>query len=178
MTIEEIKIANATYRRKGSSVFDKDGNIRSVVARFVESNIDKDKKILDYGCGSEFIQGNHLRKLGFDVDGWDIGTNKPKDGVDKLEQIYDVVYASNVLNVLSSTSMLMETLDQIYGCLKDGGVFIANYPAAPRKMVIDSRCMKEIIQNRFGGGISMVGGTSSTPIWCVVKTQKHKRIAV
>lgn len=178
MTTEEIKIANATYRRKGSSVFDKDGNIRSVVARFVEKNIDKDKRILDYGCGSEFIQGKHLMNLGFDVDGWDIGANKPKNGVDKLEQIYDVVYASNVLNVLSSTSMLMETLDQIYGCLKDGGVFIANYPAAPRKMVINSRCMEEIIQNRFGGGISMVGGTSSTPIWCVVKTQKHKRIAV
>lgn len=169
MTIEEIKIANATYRRKGSSVFDKDGNIRSVVARFVEKNIDKDKKILDYGCGSEFIQGKHLRDLGFNIDGWDIGANKPKDGVDKLEQIYDVVYASNVLNVLSSTSMLMETLEQIYNCIKDGGVFIANYPAAPRKMIIDSRCMEEIIQSRFGGGISVVGGTASTPIWCVVK---------
>ena len=173
MTIEEIKIANATYRRKGSSVFDKNGNIRSVVARFVESNIDKDKKILDYGCGSEFIQGNHLRSIGFDVDGWDFGANKPKDGVDKLERIYDVVYASNVLNVLSSTSMLMETLDEVYNCLKDGGVFIANYPAAPRKMIIDSRCLEEIIQKRFGGRISMVGGTTSTPIWCIVKGRKH-----
>ncbi len=169
MTIEEIKIANATYRSRGSSVFDKDGNIRSVVARFVEKNVGKDKKILDYGCGSEFIQGNYLRQLGFNVDGWDIGSNRPKDGVDKLEQIYDIVYASNVLNVLSSTSMLMETLNQVYDCLKNGGVFIANYPAAPRKMVIDRRCLEEIIQKRFGGGISMVGGTSSAPIWCVVK---------
>lgn len=173
MTAQEIKIANATYRKRGSSVFDKDGNIRSVVAKFVENNVDKDKKILDYGCGSEFIQGKHLRNLGFDVDGWDIGVNKPQDVVCKLEQIYDVVYASNVLNVLSSTSMLMETLEQIYNCLKDGGVFIANYPAAPRKMVIDSRCMEEIIQSRFGGGISMVGGTFSTPIWCIVKVSKH-----
>lgn len=176
MTTEEIKIANATYRRCGSSVFDKDGNIRSVVAKFVANNIDKDKRILDYGCGSEFIQGNYLRQLGFNVDGWDIGANKPKNGVDKLEQIYDVVYASNVLNVISSTSMLMETLDQIYNCLNDDGMFIANYPAAPRKMVIDSRCMEEIIQNRFGGGISVVGGTSSAPIWCVrkAKTQKNR----
>jgi SAM-dependent methyltransferase len=169
MTIEEIKIANATYRRSGSSVFDKDGNVRSVVARFVANNINKDKRILDYGCGSEFIQGNYLRQLGFNVDGWDIGTNKPKDCIDQLTQIYDVVYASNVLNVISSTSMLMETLSQIYDCLKDGGVFIANYPAAPRKMVIDGRCMEEIIQKRFGGGISVVGGTSSAPIWCVTK---------
>lgn len=169
MTIEEIKIANATYRSRGSSVFDKDGKIRSVVARFVEKNVSKGKKILDYGCGSEFIQGNYLRQFGFNVDGWDIGTNKPKDGVNKLEQIYDVVCASNVLNVLSSTSMLMETLGQIYDCLKNGGVFIANYPSAPRKMAIDRRCLEEIIQKRFGGGISMVGGTSSAPIWCVIK---------
>ena len=38
-TQEEIRIANATYRSKGSSVFDKNGNIRSVVARFVAINI-------------------------------------------------------------------------------------------------------------------------------------------
>ena len=41
-TTEEIKIANATYRSKGSSVFDKDGNIRSVVARYVAANVRKD----------------------------------------------------------------------------------------------------------------------------------------
>ena len=33
MTIEEIKIANATYRRRGSSVFDKDGNIYLIYSR-------------------------------------------------------------------------------------------------------------------------------------------------
>ena len=170
MTIEEIKIANATYRRCGSSVFDKDGNIRSVVTRFIANHIKKDKRILDYGCGSEFIQGNYLRQLGFNVDGWDIGANKPRDCVDKLAQIYDVVYASNVLNVISSTSMLMETLDEAYNCLNDGGVFIANYPAAPRKMVMDSRCLEEIIQKRFGGDINIVGGTKSAPIWSVTKT--------
>ena len=169
MTIEEIKIANATYRRNGSSVFDKDGNIRSVVAKYVEQNIAKDKKILDYGCGSEFIQGNYLRQNGFDVDGWDIGANKPKDCVSELRQIYDVVYASNVLNVISSMSMLMETLDQVYNCLKPGGVFIANYPATPRKMVIDSRSLEETLQKRFKGGISIVGGALFAPIWCVVK---------
>ena len=170
MTIEEIKIANATYRRCGSSVFDKDGNVRSVVARFIANNIKKDKRILDYGCGSEFIQGNYLRQLGFNVDGWDIGANKPKDCVDELVQIYDVVYASNVLNVISSTSMLMETLDEVYNCLNDGGVFIANYPAAPRKMVMDLWCLEEIIQKRFGGDINIVGGTKSAPTWSVTKT--------
>ena len=169
MTIEEIKIANATYRRKGSSVFDKDGNIRSVVARYVEKNVDKTKKILDYGCGYNFIQGNYLRQRGFDVDGWDIGANKPYNGVIELRQIYDVVYASNVLNVISSTAMLKETLDEIWSCLKPGGIFIANYPASPRKMCITSDFMQIILQHTFNEEVKMVGGTKSAPIWCVVK---------
>jgi SAM-dependent methyltransferase len=170
MTIEEIKIANSTYRRCGSSVFDKDGNVRSVVARYVEKNIGKDKKILDYGCGSEFIQGNYLRQKGFDVDGWDIGTNKPKNCVSELRQIYDVVYASNVLNVISSSSMLKETLNQIYSCLKTGGVFIANYPSAPRKMRLDAEMMDTTLENFFKSNVTIVGGTKSAPIWCVVKS--------
>lgn len=169
MTIEEVKIANATYRRSGSSVFDKSGNVRSVVARFVENNVDKNNKILDYGCGSEFIQGNYLRKLGFNVDGWDIGKNKPKNCVSKLQQIYDVVYASNVLNVISSVDMLMETLDQIYSCLNNGGLFIANYPASPRKMNVDKLFIEFAIQNKFGGTVRVVGGSSCAPIWCIVK---------
>lgn len=164
-TSEEIKIANATYRRKGSSVFDKDGNIRSVVARFVSNSISKDKKILDFGCGSEFIQGKYLRGLGFDVSAWDFGENKPKECVDALaEETYDVVYASNVLNVISSMSMLMETLDQIYSCLKDGGMFIANYPQSPRKMAVSEKEMKKIIEKKFNIEAQKISGVSS-PMW-------------
>lgn len=173
MTTEEIKIANATYRRSGSSVFDKNGNVRSVIARFVENNVDKSKKILDYGCGSEFIQGKYLINAGFNVDGWDIGNNKPDDCVDKLDKIYDIVYASNVLNVISSLSMLMETLDQIYNCLKPGGMFIANYPTSPRKMSFSVAGMEHVLNCYFKEGVSVVGGTKSAPIWCVRKLKNH-----
>lgn len=171
-TEEEIKIANNTYRSKGSSVYDKDGNVRSIVARFVASSISKDKKILDFGCGSEFIQGKYLRDLGFDVSGWDFGANKPNDCVDKLEKIYDVVYASNVLNVISSQSMLMETLEQINNCLKDGGMFIANYPQSPRKMSMNEKEMQKIIQEKFGGEVNKISGTSS-PMWMFTKVNAN-----
>lgn len=167
-TQEEVKIANATYRSKGSSVFDKEGNIRSIVARFVANSVSKDKKILDFGCGSEFIQGKYLRDLGFDVSGWDFGSNKPKDCVDKLEKIYDVVYASNVLNVISSLPMLRETLEQIYNCIKDGGMFIANYPQAPRKMSMNEKEMQKIIQEKFGGEGRKISGVSA-PMWIFTK---------
>jgi hypothetical protein len=172
-THEEIRIANATYRSKGSSVFDKNGNVRSVVARFVANSVGKDNKILDFGCGPEFIQGKYLRDLGFNVDGWDFGMNKPANGVDRLEKIYDVVYASNVLNVISSLSMLMETLDQISSCLKDGGMFIANYPQSPRKMVIDGNELRHIIQAKLGAKVEKISGTSS-PMWIFTKANNKE----
>ena len=175
-TQEEIKIANATYRSKGSSVFDKDGNIRSVVAKYVAANVKKDVKILDFGCGPEFVQGKYLQSLGFDVSGWDFGANKPECCVDTLEPIYDVVYASNVLNTISSMSMLVETLDQINSCLKDGGVFIANYPASPRKMEIGAAKLKSIIYDKIGPDLLVVGGTTSVPLFCFIKEEKRQRI--
>ena len=171
----EIRIANATYRSKGSSVFDKDGNIRSVVARYVAANVKKDAKILDFGCGPEFVQGKYLQGLGFDVSGWDFGENKPECCVDKLEPVYDVVYASNVLNTINSMSMLTETLDQINSCLKDGGVFIANYPSSPRKMEIGAAKLKSIICNKIGV-CEITVGSSSAPLFVFVKNEKRQGI--
>lgn len=171
-TAEEIRIANSTYRSRGSSVFDKDGNVRSVVARFVAKSITKDKKILDFGCGSDFIQGKYLRDLGFDVSGWDFGDNKPNNCVEKLEKIYDVVYASNVLNVISSQSMLTETLEQISSCLKDGGIFIVNYPQSPRKMNMSNEELRIIIQNKLGGIGRQISGVYC-PMWIITKVDEN-----
>ena len=165
----EIKIANQTYRSRGSSVFDKDGCIRSTVALYVLKNVDKQKKILDFGCGKEFIQGRFLNDEGFNVFGYDFGDNKPKNGVDLLQQEYSVVYASNVLNVQSSMSMLLETLKQIYNSLEPGGEFICNYPASPRKMSLAARDIATIIQSVFNGSVDRVGGSSSAPLWVVSK---------
>lgn len=150
MTEEEIRIANKTYRGKGSSVFSSDGKIRSLVARYIEVNVDKTKKILDYGCGTYFVQGNYLKSLGFDVEGWDIGNNKPINCVERLENKYDVVYASNVLNTMSSKSMLKESLQQIENCLLDDGMFIANYPKTPRKIeYFSDKKMLDVIEQHF-----------------------------
>lgn len=168
MTIEEVKIANATYRRNGSSVFDKNGKIRSVVANYVAENISKDKKILDFGCGSEFIQGKYLRELGFNVDGWDFGANKPKDCVPELNQIYDVVYASNVLNVLPTADAIRETLIQIRNCLKDSGLFIANYPQSPRKSGFTMAMMECLLRFFFGENFKHIRYNSTT-IWVIEK---------
>jgi hypothetical protein len=168
-TENEIKIANLTCRSKGSSVFNKDGSIRSVVALYVLENIDRKEKILDFGCGKEFIQGKFLNEKGFDVSGYDFGSNKPENGVELFKQKYSVIYASNVLNVQSSMVMMLETLQQINNSLEPGGEFICNYPSSPRKMLLSANDLKEIIQSIFKGKIERVGGTSSAPLWVVQK---------
>ena len=170
-TAEEIKIANATVRSCGTSVFDKDGNIRSIVAKYIATHIDKDKTILDFGCGPKFVQGNYLNSLGFNVKGYDFGVNKPEYGVE-LGDTYDLVYASNVLNVQSSYNMMKETLRQIYNSLKVGGIFVCNYPYTPRKMPeFTPFNLMQYINFAFKNKclIQKVGGTNKEPLLMVIK---------
>lgn len=86
-----------------------------------------------------------------------------------LDRQYDVVFASNVLNVQSSLLMLRETLSQIYNSVKDDGEFIANFPISPRKLGLDVESMKTVIESIFGTKAEKVGGTKIAPIWKIKK---------
>ena len=171
-TLEEIKVANSTSRSGGATAIRKDGAIKAIVPIFVQKNVDKQCSVLDFGAGKTAMHTKWLKDNGFkNVTAYDFGANCI-DGVHDSEAIlkkYDVVFASNVLNVSSSIKMLMETLDQIYHAVKNGGKFICNYPSSPRKMNITADELKTIIQNKFGADVEMVGGTRSAPLWHVVK---------
>ena len=170
-TTNEIKIANSTNRANGCTAIDKNGVIRSVVARYVENNVDKTLNILDYGSGKNIIQTKYLREKGFCVTAYDFGANCIEGVHDKdaLSKQYSVVMASNVLNVQSSLDMLLTTLNQIYNSLESGGEFICNYPASPRKLLLAASDLREILQSIFKGRIERVGGTASAPLWKVQK---------
>ena len=73
-------------------------------------------------------------------------------------------------------SMLMETLEQINSCLKDGGVFIANYPASPRKMEMGAAKLKSIICNKIGLDLLTISGITSAPLFCFIKVEKRQGI--
>lgn len=169
MTAQEIKIAKATSRSAGASAI-KDGKIRAIVPLWVEKNIDKDKTILDFGAGKGATSTKYLLSKGFDVAAYDLWVGNGDELLDKfaLNRQYDVVFASNVLNVQSSQSMLIETLSQIKDSMKDNGEFICNYPQAPRKMLLTSKEIERIIIKVFGS-VERVGGIRSAPIWKVIK---------
>ena len=169
MTAQEIKIAKATSRSAGASAI-KDGKIRAIVPLWVEQNIDKNKIILDFGAGKGATSTKYLLSKGFDVTAYDLWIGNGDELLDKfaLNRQYDVVFASNVLNVQSSQSMLLETLTQIKNLIKDNGEFICNYPQSPRKMVITTADIEEILCSTFSS-VKRVGGTKSAPIWKVIK---------
>lgn len=136
-TEKEIREANKTARSNGASAINSDGTIRAIVPNFIYKNIEKyrDKTILDFGAGKDIIHTKWLREQGLNVTAYDFGENCINEVHDKnaLDKRYDVIFASNVLNVQSSDTMMDTTLYQIYKALKKGGQFIFNYPSSPRK---------------------------------------------
>ena len=166
---EKIKIANKTARSSGASALNKDGSIRSVVGRYILDNVSKDSSILDFGSGPAAVQTLALRDAGFkNVSAYDFGVNT-RDGIqdpDALNKKYDVVFASNVLNVSSDEEMLRETLRDIKKAAKNEIVF--NYPSSPRKSGLNAQEVKDIIIDEYGVEPELVSGTKSAPVWKVL----------
>ena len=167
----EIKIANATSRSGGASAINKDGSIRAIVPRYVVEHINKEDSLLDFGAGKGAVHTKWLREEGFNVTAYDFGDNIVEGLHDKnaLQKQYKVIMASNVINVSSSWDMLIKTLNQMNDCLEPGGMLVMNYPASPRKMDLSATEMAMIVQNIFKGLITRCGGTSSAPLWVVMK---------
>lgn len=173
ITMEEIKIANATSRSNGASAINKDGSIRAIVPKYVAEHINKEDSILDFGAGKGAVHTKWLREQGFNVTAHDFGDNviEGLHDTNALSKQYKVIMASNVLNVQSSGDMLLETLKQIYNSLEPGGQFVCNYPESPRKMELNSATLGLVIQSVFlGGTLRKVGGTSSAPLWVMTKS--------
>lgn len=166
---EKIKIANKTARSSGASALNKDGSIRSVVGRYILDNVSKDSSILDFGSGPAAVQTLALRDAGFkNVSAYDFGVNT-RDGIqdpDALNKKYDVVFASNVLNVSSDEEMLRETLRDIKKAAKNEIVF--NYPSSPRKSGLNAQEVRDIIIDEYGVEPELVSGTKSAPVWKVL----------
>lgn len=150
-TEKEMAIANKTARSSGASVYAKDGSIRSVVARMVDKLFagNKDVRISDFGSGKSAIQTMWLRSKGFQfVDPHDFGDNRPVD--DRFGLNYDVVFASNVINVASSRDMIKRDFEEMKSHTINGGAVLWNYPSSPRKSGLSTEEMLEIAKEVFG----------------------------
>jgi DNA modification methylase len=121
---------------------------RAVLPRFITSlNYPKGTKMLDFGCGRDFIHAAQLREAGFRVYGYDLSfageRHLPRGGLHWRGVLahagsFDVVFASNVLNVQRSKRELADTCREIeQACGWDLGYeckLYLNYPNSPRKL--------------------------------------------
>lgn len=141
---DDIEIARKTSRTQRFDLTKEKGRGfgESIVPSFAISKASHDSKILDFGAGKHPYYVMKYRNDGYNIDGYDLpdsmnfwkdnyGTDVQTDGFNGQ---YDIVYASNVMNISPNEEFLRRmTLDKIYQALKSDGLFIGNYPSAPRK---------------------------------------------
>jgi hypothetical protein len=168
-TAEQIAVANKTSRNSSAI------GAKAITPKFVRKLIDDNDikataTILDFGAGKT---ANHARAMV--EDGYLCLAHEFGDNVDPryhcelaMSNTYDVVYASNVLNVQSSLHMFIETIEQVKSVMKDDGVFVANFPLEPRKMNMKAWQMRELLQQHFSSAI-WAGGKKGAPIFLMVK---------
>lgn len=125
---EMVKAANSTSRTLGAV------GAKAVVPRVVEKIAAPGQEILDFGAGKDAAHALRLRdQNGLNVVAYDFGSNiSDIHDPNALSKQYDIIYASNVLNVQGSEEMLNNTLQQIRNSLKQGGTFVYNLPKTPR----------------------------------------------
>lgn len=145
--LEKIEYAKSTSRK--GKLAD-----QALVPRVVAQMVPVGARILDFGAGKYQIHANKLRDMGHDVTAHDFSDVNP----DALNRQYDVVYASNVLNVQGSPTMLAYTLQQIHSLVKPGGVFIGNFPADPRPNPYNAQRLLQAISTYFGRPVQIIGG--------------------
>lgn len=163
-TPEQIEIANKTCRVRGIV------GANALVPRFVQGFLKSleaasgGMAILDFGAGTEAIHARKLQVLfpNSDIIAHEFGANYRREVHDPYalrSNYYDIVYASNVLNVQSDEIMLVRTLRQIQKTLLEEGRFIFNFPTKPRKLTITTNRLIELVGvligpvHNEGGGI-------------------------
>jgi len=109
---------------------------KTTVGTHVLENAKKDDAILDFGAGPKATQTKRLKDAGFkNVTAHDVPENRVSEHhtEDALDHKYDVVMASNVLNVQENDKDFTDTVKEMGKVLKDDGHIIANFPKVPRK---------------------------------------------
>jgi len=111
-----------------------------------------------------------LKADGFNCTAYEFGKNSNPIFHDEtaLNRQYDIVYASNVLNVQSSIAMAEQTIKQISDSVKSDGRFFANFPLSPRKIELNANEMRILLLKRFRT-VERLRGSAAAAVWECIK---------
>jgi hypothetical protein len=154
-----VELANKTSRSKGAV------GEKAITPKYVKENVSKESSVLDFGAGKDAAHSEALKKAGFeDVTAYEFGNNFKwfTHDPNALSKKYDVVYASNVMNVQSSSDMARQTLNQMTGSTK--GKLVLNYPKEPRYLEWSPLELEHQLKLRFNN-VKKVGGSGSAPLF-------------
>jgi hypothetical protein len=111
-------------------------NRKTVITQYVSKYINKDKRILDFGAGKNAVQTLILRKERFNVIAYDLPENRKYEPHNPLalDETYDVVMVSNILNIQASMLCIADVVAYIKASnlLNNNGIILFNYPSSPR----------------------------------------------
>lgn len=145
---EEVAMMNKTSR-SGRGAIGSNAKVPRVVMQIASTA----EKILDFGAGKDAAQTQALRAQGYQhVDAYDIGVNQ-KEGLHVANPAggYDVVFASNVMNVQPDGQRIIKVAQYCRSQLRKGGTFVCNFPKDPRKSGLKDReflgLMQKVFQN-------------------------------
>ena len=162
----EIKFMNKTARSKGSV------GPNAVVPRVIRSITKPEMHhiILDYGSGPKAIHTKELHKEGFNVSAWEIGENHNRflhiDMVSDGLKFFDIVFASNVLNVQGERHV-HNVIKEVKSLLIPGGKAVFNYPNSPRYNNYNTRHIKYMFTEEFAlvEQVISINGLPITPVF-------------
>lgn len=157
------RTVNSTYRN--SSAIGRANAVPRAVMNLLASGEIRPRTILDFGSGKDDDDAAALRAMGYDVTAHDTGRNYVS-GIhdpDALDRQYDLVFASNVLNVQPTLEDLVLTVDEIAGAVAPGGALVANY--YPTKDAKWPREVFAMLEERFAA-VERVKGEKSRMWLC------------
>ena len=165
-----VAISNATSRNAGAV------GKNALVPRVVRDRYGRldDLNVLDFGAGKAAAHAVSMQVAyslyGWQVDAFEFGANVveglhlSEQDADRNAGLYHVVYASNVLNTVSSWSQLHVTLATARRFTRYTGFFIANYPASPRKSNVTPDEVEQAL-GQYWVNVVRVAGTKAAPVW-------------
>lgn len=165
MTSRQIKSVNRTSRNWKTTAID----------NIIRNIITPSDKVLDFGAGKNAVQALRLQNEGYNVTAHDFGDNFNPVIHDKLalSRQYDIVYASNVINVQPSFKTLNETLLQMKSRTKKYGVLIVNYPKDPRVLKLSTNDMEKVLLKIFP--IVKRNNRTKNIIWFCLQSESNRR---
>lgn len=129
---------------------------------------DQDVDVLDFGCGPARAHAKDSQawasglRQRWTFVGYDFG-----DQASTLQAPWDIVYASNVLNVQQDGHMLNQTLGQLWRAQGQGRLFV-NYPSGPRHLGWTVKQLKARLE-AMGWIVCKVPGVGNNQVFELVK---------